>query len=416
MKKIIQIYSNSNLIIRIFLGIVLGAVFALVIPKFQFVSVFGLLFIGALKSIAPVLVFVLIISSLANAKVGNNDARKYKTIVFLYISSMFLSALVGILASFMFPVTLKLTGVSNSFVAPEGISEVLVSILTNIVSNPINALAEANYISILFWSVIIGFTLKNIAKSTTKDFFKDLSAVMTKVVRGIINCAPFGIMGLVFQAVTENGIQIFGEYAKLLVVLVASLSFVALVVEPFLSFLFIRRNPYPLVFTALRDSGITAFFTRSSAANLPVNMEVCEKLGLDKSFYSISLPLGAAINTNGAAVTISIMSLATVHTLGVQVDIPTAFILSILVTFAACGASGVAGGSLLLIPMACSLFGIGSDISMQVVAIGFIVGVIQDSFETAINSSSDVIYTATAEYHDNLMSEKACENRENGVN
>ena len=283
--------------------------------------------------------------------------------------------------------------------APTGIGQVLKNLLVNAVSNPIDSIARANYIGILTWALIFGLALKKLASEQTKNMFNEIAQTLSQIVRWIINLAPFGILGLVFATVSTNGLGIFTNYGKLLLVLVGSMLFMTLVVSPIVVAITLKRNPYPLVFRCLRESGITAFFTRSSAANIPVNMELCEKLGLDEDMYSVSIPLGATINMDGAAITISVMTLAAANTLGISVDLPTAIILCVLATLGACGASGVAGGSLLLIPLACSLFGIPNDIAMQVVGVGFIIGVVQDSMETALNSSSDVLFTATAEYY-----------------
>lgn len=404
MKSILKKWNDINLIIRILIGLVIGVVLALVVPGVAAIGIFGELFVGALKSVAPILVFVLVMSSLVNAKAS--VGKKFRTVIMLYMLSTLLAAVVAVVASFIFPVTIKLAEVTSEAAAPEGIGEVIKTLLTNIVSNPISALMNANYIGILGWSIILGLALKNIASDHTKEMFQNLSDGVSQVVRWIINCAPLGIMGLVFSVVSENGLNIFTDYGKLLLLLVGSMLAVALIVDPLLAALFLRKNPYPLVFRCLRESGLTAFFTRSSAANIPINMALCEKLGLDRNMYSVSLPLGATINMDGAAITITIMTLAAAHTLGIAVDVPTAIVLSLLSTVAACGASGVAGGSLLLIPMACSLFGIGNDIAMQVVAVGFIIGVVQDSFETAINSSGDVLFAATAEFYERRKAQK----------
>lgn len=395
MKKIIQKWNNLSLIIRIVIGLAIGASLGIFVPKASFFSIFGSVFVGALKSIAPILVFVLIISALANA--GHGLGKQFRTVIFLYMLSTLLAAILAVIASFVFPITLKLTdAVTNE--APGGIWEVLSNLINNMVQNPISAMTNANYIGILTWAVIFGIALKNIASVNTKNLLTDISDAVSQAVRWIISLAPFGIMGLVFDSVSSNGLGIFTDYGKLLALLVGCMLAVAFVINPILIFLCLRQNPYPLVFKCLKESGITAFFTRSSAANIPINMQLCEKLGLDKDVYSISIPLGATINMDGAAITITIMTLAAAHTLGITVDIPTAIVLSVLATLAACGASGVAGGSLLLIPMACSLFGISNDIAMQVVAVGFIIGVIQDSVETALNSAGDVEFAATAEY------------------
>lgn len=397
MKKILRKYTETNLIIRILIGLVIGAVLGIFLPQWKAVGLFGDIFVGALKAVAPVLVFVLVISSLANA--GNGIGKKFRTVIGLYMLSTLLAALVAVLASKLFPVTLTLTqAAATENAAPDGIGEVLKSLVMNMVSNPVKAISEANYVGVLTWAVIFGLALKHIASSNTKSVFRNISDAVTKAVQWIINIAPFGIMGLVFTTVSENGLGIFTDYGKLLLVLVGCMLAVALVVDPLIAGICLRRNPYPLVFRCFKESGLTAFFTRSSAANIPINMALCERLGLDRDMYSVSIPLGATINMDGAAITITIMTLAAAHTIGINVDIPTALILSVIATLGACGSSGVAGGSLLLIPMACALFNISNDVAMQVVGIGFIIGVVQDSFETAINSSGDVLFAATAEF------------------
>jgi len=395
MKKIYEKWNAIPLIARIAVFLVLGALLGIFLPQATFINIFGNVFVGALKAIAPILVFVLVVSSLANA--GKGVGKQFSTVIVLYLASTLLASLIAVLASYAFPVTLKLTEAANN-TAPSGIGEVLMTLINNMVQNPISAMINSNYIGILTWAVIFGLAMKKIASASTKEMLTNLSDGVSQVVRFIISFAPFGIMGLVFNSVSTNGLSIFVDYGKLLAVLVGCMLFVALVVNPLIIFICLKKNPYPLVFKCLKESGITAFFTRSSAANIPVNMQLCEKLGLDKDVYSISIPLGATINMDGAAIAIAVMTLAAAHTLGVAVDIPTALVLSVLATLAACGASGVAGGSLLLIPMACSLFGIGSDIAMQVVGVGFIIGVIQDSVETALNSAGDVEFAATAEY------------------
>jgi serine/threonine transporter len=396
-KNILKKWNDMSLILRIAIGLVIGAALGVLVPQATAIGILGDVFVGALKAIAPILVFVLVMSSLAQA--NNGIGKKFRTVIVLYMLSTLLAAIVAVVASFLFPVTLKLTeAVSDT--APSGIGEVLKSLLTNMVSNPVGSLVNANYIGILAWSIILGLALKKHASAHTKDALKDLSEAVSQAVRWIINLAPFGILGLVYNSVSTNGLSIFSDYGKLLLLLVGSMLMVALVVDPLLVALCLHRNPYPLVFRCFKESGLTAFFTRSSAANIPINMALCERLGLDKDVYSVSIPLGATINMDGAAITITIMTLAAAHTVGIAVDIPTAIILSVLAAVAACGASGVAGGSLLLIPMACSLFGIGSDIAMQVVGVGFIIGVVQDSFETAINSSGDVLFAATAEFRE----------------
>lgn len=397
MKQLINKWNNISLILRIVIGLVIGVILALVCPQATAISVLGDLFVGALKGIAPILVFVLVVSSLANAKGGVK--HQFRTVIFLYMLSTFLAAVVAVFVSFAFPVTLKLTA-AVSDTAPQSIFEVLSALLNKVVANPVAALTDANYIGILFWSLLLGVALKRLASDTTKNTFANISDAVSQVVRWVINLAPFGILGLVFSSVSSNGLGIFKDYGKLLLVLVGCMLGVALIVDPIIAAICLHRNPYPLVLRCFKESGVTAFFTRSSAANIPVNMALCEKLGLDKNIYSVSIPLGATINMDGAAITITVMTLAAAHTLGISVDIPTAIFLSVLSAIAACGASGVAGGSLLLIPMACSLFGINNDIAMQVVGVGFIIGVVQDSLETAINSSGDVLFAATAEFRE----------------
>ena len=339
--------------------------------------------------------FILIISALAQSK--EKMGKKFGTVIVLYLISTFLAAVVAVCASFIFPVTITLTEAASD-TAPDSFAAIFTGLLNNIVANPIGSIVNANYLGVLFWAVVLGFMFKG-ASDTTKKFLSDASEAVTKAVRFVINLAPFGILGLVFTAVSTSGLAIFTEYGKLLLILVGCMLFAALVVNPIMVFIVIRKNPYPLVFKCLKESGVTAFFTRSSAANIPVNMTLCESLKLDREFYSVSIPLGATINMGGAAVTITVMTLAAVHTLSIPVSLPVAIILSVMAALGACGASGVAGGSLLLIPMACSLFGISNDIAMQVVGVGFIIGVIQDSVETALNSAGDVEFAATAEYH-----------------
>ena len=397
MKELCKKWNGLSLIIRILIGLILGAVLGVVAPTLTVISVFGDVFVGALKAIAPVLVFILVMSSLANAKGG--VGKRFSRVVVLYMMSTALAAFVAVIGCFAFPVTIQLKNAVDS-AAPTGIWEVLGTLLTNMVQNPVSAVMNGNYIGILTWSIIFGLALKNLAADATKQAVKDLSDAVSQAVRWIINCAPFGIMGLVFTNVSTSGLEIFTEYGKLLALLVGCMLAVALIVDPLVVAICLKRNPYPLVFKCFKESGVTAFFTRSSAANIPVNMNLCERLGLDKDFYSVSIPLGATINMDGAAITITVMALTVANTMGITVDIPTAFILAIIATLGACGASGVAGGSLLLIPLACSLFGISNDIAMQAVAVGFIIGVVQDSLETAINSSGDVMFAATAEFMD----------------
>ena len=395
MRKIFGIYNKVSLILRIFIGLVIGALLGVFVPEATGISILGDIFVGALKAVAPILVFVLVISSLAKASSG--IGKKFRTVIILYMLSTFLAAVVAVLASFVFPVTLKLTAAVEE-AAPSGIFEVLRSLLNNIVANPVSALMNANYIGILAWAIIFGLALKKYGADTTIRTMQDISDAVSQAVKWIINVAPFGILGLVFTTVSTNGLSIFTDYGRLLLLLVGCMLAVALIVDPLIAWICLRRNPYPLVLRCFKESGLTAFFTRSSAANIPINMALCERLGLDKDVYSVSIPLGATINMDGAAITITVMTMAAAHTMNIATDIPTAIILSLLSAIAACGASGVAGGSLLLIPMACSLFGISADVAMQVVGVGFIVGVVQDSFETAINSSGDVLFAATAEY------------------
>ncbi|MBU3160308.1 serine/threonine transporter SstT [Clostridium frigoris] len=396
MKNLFKKWSQISLVLRIIIGLVIGIILAFTIPQqAKFVIIFGSLFVGALKSIAPILVFFLIMSAISQHKSGHQT--NMKSIIVLYLLGTFLAGLTAVVVSFMFPVTLTLGMAKEGLTPPGGVVEVLKALLMNVVDNPVKALFNANYIGILSWALVLGAALKN-APDTTKTMITNFSDAVTQIVKWVIDFAPLGIMGLVFQAISENGIKALASYGQLLLVLIGCMVFVALVVNPIIVYINIRKNPYPLVFMCLRESGITAFFTRSSAANIPVNMGLCEKLGLDKNTYSVSIPLGSTINMAGAAVTISVLTLAAVTTLGIKVDIPTALILSILSAVCACGASGVAGGSLLLIPLACSLFGIPNDIAMKVVGVGFIVGVLQDSCETALNSSTDVLFTAAAEF------------------
>lgn len=395
MKKLVQKWNSMNLILRILGGIVVGVVLALIFPEIGWLGILGTLFVGALKAIAPILVFVLVISSIAQAK--GQFGNKFATVIFLYIASTLVAAMTAAVASFVFPVTLTFTQTAVEQTAPSGINEVFSGLLENIISNPVSSLANANYIGILAWAVLLGLALRA-ANPGTKKALGDLSDAVSKVVRWIISFAPFGIMGLIYRSISTSGLQIFVTYGKLILLLVSCMLFVALVTNPTIVALCLKRNPFPLVLRCLKESGLPAFFTRSSAANIPINLELCEKLGLDKDMYSVSIPLGATINMNGAAITITVMTLAAVHTLGISVNLFTALLLCTLSTIAACGASGVAGGSLLLIPLSCASFGISNDIAMQVVGIGFIIGVIQDSCETALNSSGDALFAAVAEY------------------
>lgn len=395
MKAILLKWNQISLVKRIFAGLAAGILLALIVPKASGIALLGTLFVSALKAVAPVLVLLLVMSAIANHQKGRRT--NMKSILGLYGTSTFLAGLSAVAVSFLFPVSLSLAGATTEMTPPGGIVEVLKGLLFKVVDNPVNALMEANYIGILAWALLLGVALKS-AGDSTKSMLTNGSDAVSQIVKWVIQLAPFGIMGLVFESITVSGLASLLGYGKLLLVLVGCMLFIALVVNPLIVYVHLRRNPYPLVFSCLKESGLTAFFTRSSAANIPVNMRLCEKLGLDKDTYSVSIPLGATINMAGAAVTISVLTLAAVHTLGVQVDFGTALILSLLSAISAAGASGVAGGSLLLIPLACSLFGISNDIAMQVVGVGFIIGVIQDSCETALNSSSDVLFTATADY------------------
>ena len=390
-------YNGVSLLIRIIVGLIAGTALALVVPHMTWIGEFGTLFVSALKAVAPILVFVLVASALAQ---GNSklDGR-FGTVLFLYLFTTFLSAVVAVLTSRTFPQTISLGDAADADVVPQGLSEVVQTLLTNIVANPIQAMIDGNYICILMWACLFGLAMKGIANESSKAFLANVADGVSQVIRWVINLAPFGIMGLVFTSVSENGLAAFTEYGSLLLLLVGTMLLMVLVFGPLVIFLYLHRNPYPLVYRCFKESGLTAFFTRSSAANIPVNMQLCEKLGLDKDMYSVSIPLGATINMNGAAITITIMAMAAANTMGIQISLPAAILLSVVSALGACGASGVAGGSLLLIPMACSLFGISNDIAMQVVGVGFIIGVIQDSVETCLNSASDVEFAATAEYH-----------------
>lgn len=397
LKSVITVYNKTSLILRILIGLIIGVVLGLLVPGQEWIGVLGSAFVGALKGIAPVLVFVLIISSLAN---GNSKMdRRFGVVIFLYLITTFLAALVAVCISYVFPQTFTLTTAYQADSVVGGIGEVMENLLLSMVQNPIAAIATGQFIGVLLWAVLIGLALKKYASQQTKQVIGDISNALTTLVRWIINLAPFGICALVFSTISETGLDTFTEYGTLVLMLAGCMLFEALFMNPLISFLFLRRNPYPLLFRCLKGSGVTAFFTRSSAANIPVNMELCEKLGLDEDMYSVSIPLGATINMDGAAVTITVLTLATATTLGIHVDFFSAVLMSMLATLGACGASGVAGGSLLLVPMACSMFGIPTEVSMQAVAVGFIIGVIQDSLETALNSSGDVFFTATAEYY-----------------
>ncbi|MER2013851.1 MAG: serine/threonine transporter SstT [Methanobrevibacter sp.] len=393
---IVKKWMDSSLILKIVVGVIVGAILGFFVPQWSVIGFVGEIFVSALKAIAPILVFVLVASAISKAKSGIGP--KYRMIIIIFLLTNFIAALVAVLMCYMFPLNIYLSSASVAS-APGGLGEIMRDMILNIFSNPIKSLAEGEYLGILFWSIIIGFALRIVASDATKDVIEDIADSITKVVNFIIQFAPIGIMGLVFTSVSESGLGIFTEYGQLLLLIVGCMVFVGLVINPFISFLLLKRNPYPLLLTCLRDSGITAFFSRSSAANIPINMQLCERLGLDRDFFSISIPLGSTINTNGAAITITIMTIVTCYTLGIPVPFSIALVLCVVSTLAACGASGIVGGSLLLIPLACSLFGISPDISMQVVAVGFVISVVQDSFETALNSSCDVFFTAVTEYY-----------------
>lgn len=401
-KAIVQKWNNISLVKRIICGLIIGIILGLTVPQASAISILGDLFVGALRGVAPILVFFLIMSSLCH--MGKGQKTNMKIIVVLYLVGNVVAAACAVVASRLFPVVLTFSENTDTsdVTPPSGVTEVITNLLMNLVDNPVNALINANFIGILAWAIIFGIALKN-ASDGTKRALENISDAVSTAVRWVINCAPFGIMGLIFTTISEQGLSVLLGYGRLILVLVGTMAAVALIINPIIVFLFIRKNPYKLVFTCLKESFITAFFTRSSAANIPVNMGLCEKLGLDEDTYSISIPLGATVNMAGAAITISTMALAAANTLDIDVSIGSALIMCVLAAASAAGASGVAGGSLLLIPLACSLFGIPNDISMQVVGVGFIIGVIQDSCETGINSSTDVLYTAIAEFRDRRL-------------
>lgn len=404
MKNLFYIWNKLSLVKQIIIGLITGIILSLTIPeRVKGISIFGNLFVGALKSVAPVLVLFLVMSAICQHKSGKKT--NMKSIIGLYAVGTFLAAIIAVAASFIFPITLTLSGGIDNVSPPGGVGEVLNTLMMNVVDNPVKALSNANYIGILSWALILGFALRSSADST-KLVISNFSDAVSKVVELIIRFAPIGIMGLVFDTISTNGIESLLGYGQLLLLLIGCMIFVALVVNPLIVYINIHRNPYPLVIKCLKESGITAFFTRSSAANIPVNMKLCEDLGLNRDTYSISIPLGSTINMGGAAVTISVLSLAAANTLGIQVDVGTALLLSLLSAVCACGTSGIAGGSLLLVPLACSLFGIPNEIAMKVVAVGFVVGVLQDSSETALNSSTDVLFTAAAEFAERRKSKK----------
>lgn len=403
MRKILDFWNGISLVKRIIGGLAVGILLGLFFPQLTFLSTVGDLFVGALKAVAPLLVLFLVMSALSRHKQGKKT--NMKRIIVLYILGTFIAGSIAVIASFIFPIELKLGESVSSVSPPGGINEVLNTLLMNIVSNPVDALINANYIGILTWAVLLGVAMKK-ASQGTKNAIENIAEALSQIVKWVISLAPFGVMGIVYTTISTRGISSLIDYGKLIGLLVGVMVFIALVVNPIIVFIGIRKNPYPLVFKCLKDSGITAFFTRSSAANIPVNMKLCKELGLDEDTYSVSIPLGATINMGGAAVTISILTLAAANTLGISVDLGSAIVLSVLSAVSACGASGVAGGSLLLVPLACSLFGIPNDIAMQVVGAGFVVGVIQDSCETALNSSTDVLYTAVAEFSKNRTKNK----------
>ena len=401
LKTIIGAWQHTNLMLRIFIGIFIGSVLALTVPGISAVSLLGDLFVGALKAMAPVLVAVLVTSSVATARAGLGS--RFRTVITLYMLTTLMAAVIAVVASFLFPVGITLADVQGaSGNAPGALGDVFRNIVNNVMSNPITAIANANYLSILFWAVVIGMALKMVASEQTIGSLRQWADAVSKVVAWIIQCAPFGILGLVYTTVSQSGLEIFTTYGRLLLLLVGCMLLVSLVLNPIIVGCMLRRNPYPLVWLCLKESAVSAFFTRSSAANIPVNMALCKRLGLDEDFYSVSIPLGSVINMDGAAITITVMTLAACHTMGIETSFASALLLSIIATLGACGASGVAGGSLLLIPMACSLFGIGNDVAMQVVAVGFIIGVVQDSVETALNSSGDAMFTIASEMRERM--------------
>ncbi|TNH04196.1 serine/threonine transporter SstT [Testudinibacter sp. TR-2022] len=404
---LIKLLFQGSLITKISIGLVLGIIAGLIAHRLtptlgfnlaESVSVLGTLFVRGLRAIAPILVFILVLSAIANRKASNveHNSKAMKSVIVLYIVGTFLAALTAVIASFLFPSQLTLVTSGAELSPPQNVSEVLLTVLMNVVDNPIQALFNANYIGILAWAIGLGIALRH-ASESTKRIIHELAEAVTMIVKVVIAFAPFGVFGLVAAAMADKGLEELGAYAHLLYVLVGSMLFVAFVVNPILVFWKTHQNPYPLIWTAVRESGLTAFFTRSSAANIPVNMNLAKRLELNEELYSVSIPLGATINMAGAAITITVLTLAAVTTLGIEVHFTTALLLSVIASVCACGASGVAGGSLLLIPLACSLFGIPNDIAVQVIGVGFIIGVIQDSVETALNSSTDVVFTAAAD-------------------
>ena len=404
MGKLIEKWNSISLVLRILGGIIVGTIIAVVarllniVDYLAWLKVFGDVFVGALKAIAPILVFVLVINAFCNS--GKKLDKRFGTVIFLYILTTFIAAFVAVLAGFIFPINLSgLLSSGASGNPPQNIGEVILNLFTNMVKNPVGAIVEGNYLGVLFWAIIIGIALKK-SSDTTKGVVGDLSKAISSCVRFVISLAPFGILGIIFDTVARQGLGIFTTYGKLILVLVGCMLFISLVVNPIIASITIKKNAYPLVLRCLKESGITAFFTRSSAANIPVNMKLCESLGLDKDFYSVSIPLGATINMDGAAITITVLAMAAAVTCGIAIDIPTALLLSVIATLGACGASGVPSGSLMLVPLACGLFGVDSTIAMQVVAVGLAVSVVQDSLETALNSSGDVLFAAIAEFRE----------------
>ncbi|MDJ0711840.1 MAG: serine/threonine transporter SstT [Woeseiaceae bacterium] len=389
---IINRIMSGSLVLQIAVGVALGIALAMISPQTaKSAMLLGTMFVSALKAVAPVLVLVLVASAIANRKASHT--AQMRPIVIMYLVGTVAAALLAVIVSTLFPTTLALQVTELSQSAPQGINEVLGALLRRLVDNPINAMLTANYIGILVWGVLLGVFLHH-AADTTRTALHDLSDAITKIVRVVVRLAPVGIFGLVAGNLAEGGLGVLGSYARILTILLGCMIAVALIANPFIVWVKTRKNPYPIVFTALRESGMVAFFTRSSAANIPVNLSLCERLELEEDTYAVSIPLGAAINMGGAAITITVLTLAAVHTLGIEVDMPTALLLSVVAALSACGASGVPGGSLLLIPLACSLFGISNDIAMQVVAVGFVISILQDSAETALNSSTDVVFTA----------------------
>ena len=405
MKNTVKFWNSLSLVKQIIIGLIIGIILALTLgDKVSGIVILGNLFVNALKGVAPVLVFFIVMGAICQHQKGQKT--NMKSVIVLYLTGTFLAGTSAVVSSFIFPMSIELAEGAGDVTPPGGLTEVLQNLLFQIVANPVDALMNANYIGILTWAILLGIALRH-ASDGTKKAIGDISEAVSQLVRWVIRFAPLGVMGLVFNAINEGGIEALGAYGKLIILLVGTMLFVALIMNPIIVFITTRQNPYPLVFTCLKDSGITAFFTRSSAANIPVNMSLCKRLGLDKDTYSISIPLGSTINMEGAAVTISVLTLAATNFLGIDVDLGTALLLCIVSAISACGASGVAGGSLLLIPLACSLFGIPNDIAMQVVGVGFIIGVIQDSCETALNSSTDVLFTAAADIRSKRLAKKS---------